>query len=283
MDEREEQTKEQPDEQTAMALTLWRAYLTGEYSELAHRFLVLRRVFKALPSEPRCIECNAPFHGIGAVLVRPFGYGNGRSSFNRDLCGRCETLVRKYQVGTEVQLTMLFADVRGSTTLAEETGPSVFHHLINRYYQASTAVLTKTNALINRLIGDALIALYVPGIAGPEHGRKAVEAARALLEATGHADSGGPWIGVGIGVHTGTVYVGAVGAADSVNDITVLGDAANTTARLSSEAGPGEILVSEATIQAFNLQLEDCEQRTLMLKGRHEPVTVRVIRVQEAS
>ena len=178
---------------------------------------------------------------------------------------------------------MLFADVRGSTTLAEEVGPSAFHHLINRYYQASTAVLTKTNALINRLIGDALIALYVPGIAGPEHGRKAVEASRALLEATGHTGPGGPWIGVGIGIHTGTAYVGAVGDADSVNDITVLGDAANTTARLSSAAAPGEILVSEATVQAFNLQLEDCEQRTLTLKGRHEPVTVRVIHVSTAN
>lgn len=99
-----------------------------------------------------------------------------------------------------------------------------------------------------------------------------MEAARALLEATGHNDPGGPWIGVGIGIHTGTAHVGAVGAADSVNDITVLGDAANTTARLSSEAVPGEIPVSEATVQAFSLQLEDCEQRTLMLKGRHEPV-----------
>ena len=279
MEERGEQVREHPDKQTAMALMLWRAYLTGEYSELAPGFQTLRRIFKALPSEPRCIECNAPFRGIGAVLVRPWGYDSGRSSFNRDLCGRCERIVRKYQVGTEVQLTMLFADVRGSTSMAEEIGPSEFHHLINRYYQASTAVLTKTNALINRLIGDALIALFVPGIAGPEHGRRAVEAARALLETTGHTDPGGPWIGVGIGVHTGTAYVGAVGAADSVNDITVLGDAANTTARLSSEAAPGEILVSEATVQAFSLQLEDCEQRTLMLKGRHEPVTVRVIHV----
>jgi adenylate cyclase len=279
MAERAEQDKEQSDKQTARALTLWYAYLTGDNSQLYTRVRVMRRIFKALPSPPRCKVCNAPFRGIGAVLVRPLGFGTGRSSFNRSLCGRCEQIVKKYQVGTEIRLTMLFADVRNSTTLAEEIGPSAFHHLINRYYQACTAVLGETNALINRLIGDALIALYVPGIAGPEHARTAVEAARALLEATGHADPGGPWIGVGIGVHMGTAYVGAVGAADNVSDITVLGDAANITARLSSQAAPGEILISEETYQAANLNLEDCELRTLKLKGRNEPVDVRVIRV----
>ncbi len=276
---RTEQDREGSDKQTARALTLWNAYLSGDNSQLPVRVRVVRRVFKALPSDPRCKVCNAPFRGIGAVALRPFGFDPGRSSFNRSLCGRCEKIVKKYQVGLEQRLTMLFADVRGSTTVAEEIGPSAFHHLINRYYQASTAVLGTTDALINRLIGDALIALYVPGIAGPEHARVAVEAARALLEATGHADPRGPWIGVGIGVHMGTAYVGAVGTGDSVSDITVLGDAANITARLSSQAAPGEILISEETYQAANLNLEDCELRSLKLKGRNEPVAVRVMRV----
>jgi adenylate cyclase len=215
-------------------------------------------------------------------VLRPFGFETGRSSFNRSLCGRCEKIVKRRQVGIELQLTMLFADVRGSTTMAEEIGPSAFHRLINRYYRASTEVLGETDALINRLIGDALIALYVPGIAGPEHPQKGVEAARALLHATGHADPGGPWIGVGIGVHTGTAYVGAVGSGDSVSDITVLGDAANTAARLSSQAAPGEILVSEDAVRAGQLHLDDCELRTLQLKGRAEPIAVRVVRVQSS-
>jgi class 3 adenylate cyclase len=73
--------------------------------------------------------------------------------------------------------------------------------------------------------------------------------------------------------------VGAVGGGDSVGDITVLGDAANTTARLSAQAADGEILVSEETCRVGGLQLEDCELRTLKLKGRTEPVAVRVIRV----
>ncbi|MEO6457000.1 MAG: adenylate/guanylate cyclase domain-containing protein [Chloroflexia bacterium] len=271
--------KSQVGKQTAEAQVLWHAYLTGDNSQLPSKVAVIRRIFKSLPADPRCKICNAPFHGIGGAVVKPFGFGSGRSSFNSNLCDRCEKIVKKHQVGMELQLTMLFADVRKSTTLAEETGPSAFHHLINRYYQTCTQVLGKSDALINRLIGDALIALYVPGIAGPDHARIAVDVARELLEATGHSDPDGPWIDVGIGVHTGTAYVGAVGSADSVSDITVLGDAANTTARLSAQAAGGEILVSEETYQAANLKLEDCELRTFQLKGRNEPVAVRVIRV----
>jgi adenylate cyclase len=273
------QDRQPVDGQTAWAQMLWYAYLTGDNSQLDTKVKVIRQVFKRLPSPPRCKVCNAPFTGIGGAIVKPFGFGSGRSSFNRNLCDRCEKIVKKHQVGMELRLTMLFADVRDSTSVAEEIGPSAFHQLINRYYQASAHALSASDALVNRLIGDALIGLYVPGIAGPEHARSAVDAARALLEATGHTDPDGPWIHVGIGVHTGTAYVGAVGEADSVSDITVLGDAANTAARLSAQAAGGEILVSEEAAQGGGLHLEDCEQRTLTLKGRTEPVPVRVIRV----
>jgi adenylate cyclase len=271
--------KEALDKQTVWAQTLWYAYLTGDNTQLDRKITTMRRIFKTLPTDPRCKVCNAPFAGIGGLIVKPFGFGSGRSSFNNNLCDRCEKIVKRYQVGMELPLTMLFADVRNSTTLAEEIGPSAFHHLINRYYRTCTQVLAQTNALINRLIGDALIALYVPGIAGPQHPRIAVDSARALLEATGHTDPQGPWIGVGIGVHTATAYVGAVGSSDGVSDITVLGDAANTTARLSSQAADGEVLVSAEAYQAAGLSMEGSESRTLKLKGRNEPVAVRVIHV----
>jgi len=264
---------------TAWAHMLWYSYLTGDRSQLDTQVKVIRQIFKYLPSPPRCRVCNAPFHGLGGMVVSVLGFGAGRSSFNPTLCDRCEKIVKEHQVGLELQLTMLFADVRGSTNLAEEIGTSAFHRLINRFYQASTEVLVKTDALIDRLIGDDVIGLYVPGIAGPEYTQKAVEAARALLEVTGHADPGGPWIQVGAGVHTGMAYVGAVGSSESMSDITVLGDAANTTARLASQAGPGEVLISEEACRLAKLNFENCESRTLNLKGRTEPVDVRVIRV----
>ncbi len=266
-------------DQAEWAYTLWHSYLTGDHSQLGTQVKMARRIFRHLPSQARCRVCNAPFQGLGGVAAGLLGFGAGRSRFNPTLCDRCEKIVKAHEVGLELQLTMLFADVRGSTSLAEEVGASGFHQLINRFYKASTEVLVNSEALIDKLVGDQVIGLYVPGIAGPEYTRKAVAAARTLLEMTGHADSDGPWIPVGVGIHTGIAYVGAVGSSDSVSDITVLGDAANITARLSAQAGPGEILVSEGSCRLAELELENCQTRTLALKGRVEPVDVRVIRV----
>ncbi len=261
------------------AFILWHSYLTGDRSRLDAKTRAVRQLFKRLPSMTRCRVCNAPFQGLGGIALGLLGFGAGRSSFNPSLCDRCEKIVKHYQVGAEVRLTLLFADVRDSTQLAEEIGVSAFHHLINRFYTTSTEILVQSNALIDKLIGDEVIGLYLPGIAGPDHARIAVYAARALLKATGHADPERPWIKVGAGVHTGTAYVGAVGSSQSVSDITVLGAVANTTARLASQAGVGEILVSEETSHAAGLSLDNCESRLLQLKGRSQAVMVRVIRV----
>jgi adenylate cyclase len=265
--------------QEQRALILWHSYLTGDRSELDSLTMKVRQVFKRLPTAPRCLVCNAPFQGIGGMLVKPLGFGAGRSSLNPTLCDRCEKIVKHFQVGAEVPLTLLFADVRGSTTLAEEVGNSDFHRLINRFYKATTDVLVQTHALLEKMIGDEVAGMYVPGIAGPDHARVAVDAARALLKATGHSDPEGPWIRVGVGVHTGIGYVGAVGSSQSVSDITVLGDVANTASRLASQAGAGEILVSEETCRAIQTDLSHSETRQLQLKGRTQPVMAKVIRV----
>jgi adenylate cyclase len=107
----------------------------------------------------------------------------------------------------------------------------------------------------------------------------AIATARAILVGTGHGPGQGPWLPVGIGVHTGVVYAGAVGAANRMSVITVLGDAANTAARLASAAGPGEILLSDATLAAAGLESAEIEKRDLELKGKAEPFAVRVLRV----
>ena len=164
---------------------------------------------------------------------------------------------------------MLFADVRGSTSLAEGMGAAEFSDVIQRFFSASTRVLVKTNALIDRLIGDEVIALFIPGFVGDAHATTALEAAESILAATGHADSEGPWVPVGAGIHTGEAFVGKVGE-QGVTDITVLGDAANVTARLAGLASKGEILLSESAHRAAGSPLHDFEERTLELKGRDE-------------
>jgi adenylate cyclase len=109
--------------------------------------------------------------------------------------------------------------------------------------------------------------LFVPGIAGPEHARGAIDAARTLLERTGHGAGGDPWIPLGAAVHTGAAYVGTVFSRGQISDFTALGDAVNVTAHLCAQAGVGEILVTESAASAAGLSIEGLEGRDLSLKG----------------
>jgi adenylate cyclase len=152
-----------------------------------------------------------------------------------------------------------------------------YSKLINRFYNTATRVMVRSDALIDKIIGDQVAAMYVPGFAGAAHARRAVEAARDILRATGHSSPEGPWIPLGVGVHTGTAFVGAVGSEEGTTDITVLGDAPNTTARLASSAMQGEILISDAAFVAAQMDLNGLEIRQLALKGKTERVLVHVL------
>lgn len=233
-----------------------------------------RAFFRMLPSSPRCKMCAAPFAGPSAPFMRMID--RGRWDKNPSICGLCFKQLEKARGGAEVELTMLFADVRGSTGLAERMGPGAFQNLLGRFYREATNALVARDAIIDKFVGDEVVALFLPVLAGHDHARQAIEAAQALLRATGHGTEGGPWIPVGAGVHTGVAYVGAVG--DTVTDFTALGDSVNVTARLASAAGPGEILVSSASATAAKLD-QNLELRTLSLRGRAEPLDVRVLRV----
>jgi adenylate cyclase len=201
-------------------------------------------------------------------------YDKRPSRLNPHMCNLCENFAEKYQGGAEVESSLLFADVRGSTTIAEGMSPSDFGKLIDRFYKAVSAVLIHSDALIDKLIGDQAAGIYVPGFAGPDHARRAIEAAQKVLQVTGHNDTSGPWIPLGVGVHTGIAFVGSVGSKDATTDITVLGDAPNTAARLSSNAEAGEILVSKSASEAAGLNVDQLEGRLLELKGKTEPVSV---------
>jgi adenylate cyclase len=260
-------------ERDAMVESLWRSYLmTGEFERERRQ----RNFFRLLPGTPRCKNCYAPFHGAGSTIVR-LVYGKSPSNLNPQLCNVCERFAKEYQGGAEIELSLLFADVRGSTNLAESMSPLDFSKLINRFYSTATQVMVRTDALIDKIIGDQAAAMYVPGFAGPAHARRALEAAQEILRATGHARPEGPWIPLGVGVHTGIAFVGSVGSEEGTSDITVLGDVANTAARLASSAGQGEILISDAAFTAAGSNLGPLEQRRLELKGKSEPVLVHVL------
>jgi adenylate cyclase len=238
-----------------------------------------RRLYALLPSSPRCKVCAGPFKGWGGALMHMTG--RDQSRYNPRFCTKCGQF--DHPGGAEVVLTMLFADVRGSTALAEKMSPINFSRLINRFYVVATDVLVRTDALVDRLVGDEVIGLYIPGFAGPQHSRRAIEAAKTLLSATGHRDPDGPWLPAGVGIHTGTAFVGIVGGEEGTpQDFTALGDNVNIAARLASHANPGEILISDAAYTASGLDLGVLENRELQLKGKGSTTRVRVLRVSAA-
>ena len=202
------------------------------------------------------------------------------SSFSPRLCQGCEGMARYYESVAEVELTMVYADIRGSTPLAESKGTMGFKEIVNRFYKETSKAVIQYNAIVNRLMGDQLIALFVPRFTGSNHAKVALEAAQDLLRVTGHGREAGndPWVPVGAGIHTSAVYVGAVGVADKFTDIAVIGSAANLCAGLSSKAAAGEILISEDSVKSGNLDVSGLETRSLELKGVSQPVTVRAMK-----
>jgi adenylate cyclase len=247
----------------------WHGLLTGIEPALPAR--QLRHLFGLIPNGPRCKFCNAPYHGIGGAIFHVIG--KGPSSLTPQLCRQCYELTSQHLGGTEIELTMLFADVRGSTPLAESMPPLAYSRLISRFFQVASEIFIRSEALLNRLVGDQVIGLYVPGFAGPRHRQKAVLAGQELLRATGHLEEHGPWLPIGVGIHTGVAFLGSVGSIENATDIAVLGDPPNVAARLASSAAAGEILISE---QAYSpeMDLKDLERRQLILKGKSAPLSV---------
>jgi adenylate cyclase len=234
----------------------------------------VRRISRAIPSDPRCKLCDTPFGRPGNVL-RFLGFGPSR--INRRICGGCIHALEKRPGGAEVEATFLFADVRGSTALAETVGAEEFRRLMARFYAEAAAAVDVRNGIVDKFAGDELVALFIPGFAGDDHAADAVGAARELLARTGH-EEGSPWLPLGAGVHVGTAYIGTVGE-DEALDFTALGDPVNATARLSALAGTGEILVSSAAADAAGLDTDGLETRTLELRGRSEGLVAVVLDV----
>jgi adenylate cyclase len=243
----------------------WRAYLTaGDGPE--HQ---LRRLFRFLPANPRCSACAAPFAGIGAPAMRLIG--KRRSDSNPKLCNTCFAYMRKHRSGAEIECTMLFADVRGSTTLAEQMSPKAFQELLGRFYRVATHTVFDHDGSVDKFVGDEVVAMFFPLASGSDHPAKAIEAARGIMRGTGHGSADGPWLPVGAGVHTGQAWVGALGD-DAYGEMTALGDALNVAARLASLAAAGEILVSAATAERAGIEPGANEARLLEVKGRVEPL-----------
>jgi adenylate cyclase len=249
----------------------WRAILLGTDPAFARS----RNVLKHLRSAPRCKMCAAPFAGplsgvTGLLGRRPWAK-------NPKYCRFCFHQLQTHHGGAEIECSLLFADVRGSTALAERMTSADFARVMERFYRVAADILIDHDAIVDKFVGDEVVAIFIPALAHERHAARAVEAAEVLLRATGHGASGASWIPLGAGVASGTAYVGAVGG-EADPELTALGDIVNVAARLASAAAAGELLVTTRAAEAAGIDSAAHETRRLNLRGKSEPVDVVVLR-----
>ncbi len=164
----------------------WQAMLEGN----GEAFASGRRFLRHIPSSPRCKLCAAPFAGLGAPVMRMMNRGPWDK--NPSICGFCFKELERGRGGAEIELTLLFADIRGSTALGESMGAASFHALLDRFYHEMTKLLVAHDAVVDKFVGDEVVALFIPVLAGAGHADRAV--ACGARDAQGHRPRrpGGP-------------------------------------------------------------------------------------------
>jgi class 3 adenylate cyclase len=230
-----------------------------------------------------CIGCWEQRHVpifIRGPLAIPYRLAGIRpSGMNPNLCTRCETTFTRIMRSAQLQmpLTILFADVRGYTGLSAAAGAPEVSAMLGRFYHTCAEIIWERDGIINKLIGDAVLAVFNFPLSRPDHVERAVEAGLELQRrcsvegpdspialGDGHA------IGVGVGIHTGATLIGEVG--QMLRDFTVIGPVVNLTARLQGAARPGEVLVTPEVFEQASSLLPGAVRSTYELKGLDGPV-----------
>ena len=216
------------------------------------------------------------------VIRGPFSaffktFGIKKSKMHPNLCTYCESNFAKImkQKQIPVSTTILFADIRGYTDLSQQIEAVKLNELLHRFYDRSSAAVWERDGIVNKFIGDAVLAIFNFPFIRKEHVQNAVNAAvqlqkdcQHLKEEIGISDT--HTLGVGIGIHTGECYMGELGT--TYKDFTAIGPVVNLTSRLQGAAGIGEIMITEDVFNQVKHQFPDAQKRTLTLKGINSPV-----------
>jgi adenylate cyclase len=226
---------------------------------------------RRLPADPRCRFCLVPFGGVGRLLrIRP-------SRKNPNFCMGCFEMAPLG--GRDTEVGVLFADIRGFTSWCERQAPDAIERALNAFYGVSTAVLAEHDAIIDKLVGDEVMGLFLTAF--PSLEAKACEVmVRSAEEILWRLRLADPVLPVGIGLNFGLARVGNVGGGP-VKDFTAVGDVVNTAARLQSHANPGEIVMSDAVYAQVREHYSRAAPITLALKGKS--TAVRAYRLTDGS
>jgi adenylate cyclase len=232
------------------------------------------RLFRRLPSDPRCPVCSAPYGLPFGPIMRVLGLG--RSKRYPQLCNPCFVMMRHTRGGAEIPITVLFADVRGSTGMAERTSAAAFSELLSRFYALVTEAVRDEGGIIDKFLGDGVMALFIPSFTEKRHAEHGLAAARRILR---EAE-----LPIGIGLNSGQAFTGFLGPTDEVAGFSAVGDAVNVAHRLGEAAAAGELLVAgddvSADVAPSPAPAEHWERSELQVKGRDEPVRAWRLRLE---
>ncbi|MBW4708189.1 adenylate/guanylate cyclase domain-containing protein [Roseobacter sp. YSTF-M11] len=233
-----------------------------------------KKKFGFLPSDPRCKLCTAPFNGAGGWFLKTFK-GIRQSKRNPRFCNACDEFLKAYPGGIETPMTMMFVDIRNSTGLSSQMPSRDFMQLVSQLRNLALDAMAKTDGSVLEFIGDGVIAVWPPGIAGPDHAKKGIAAARRLLNDVKKLGPQGIDLPIGIGVHTGEAFLGTIAAASNdIQDISAFGHDVNLVARISAAASAGQAFVSKATCDAANHPYEEAQFQQPEMKGIKEPTSL---------
>ena len=181
-----------------------------------------------------------------------------------------------------MEVGVLFADLRGFTTWCEDQPPEAVERALNRFYTVTTSEITKTDDLVDKLVGDEVMGLFLPVFPslGDDTCDVMLTVAEAIVRRLRDSADGAVGLPVGVDLNFDLARVGNVGAGE-VKDFTAVGDVVNTASRLHSAAHAGEIVVSEALYERIRVRYPDVAQTALDVKGKSEPVSARVLPISQ--
>jgi class 3 adenylate cyclase len=183
-----------------------------------------------------------------------------------------------FMAGRRKEVSVLFSDLRGFTTVSEKLDVDVVVRMLNEHLDAMTQVIFEHGGTVDKFIGDCVMAIFGAPLPMENHAKTALEAAHAMRQR--HAEicekwegQGLPGVKVGIGLHTGEVFVGNIGG-EAMSSYTVIGDHVNLASRLEGVSGPDEIILTQDTLEKSGGKATVTPRGELVVKGKTVPVKI---------